>query len=172
MDIKTQEQVNTEQENVAEKIQLLEIYKLHAQLVSDISNRLTTTNRFYPALMSGLLAFFFAALQRFDVLFPSEIENRETLTGISIIAVGYLGSLLSLIWFFSIRNYYRMISKKHDVLLELEVKLEFHFFEKEWRGAKGTPYRQLSFFENAVPYGFSLVFLGLVLLGVIKTFSG
>ena len=60
--------------------QLLEIYKLHAQLASDISNRLTT-NRFYPTLMSGSLAIFFAALQRADVLFPQETDNPEQQDG-------------------------------------------------------------------------------------------
>ena len=140
MDINPQKQVDMEQKQVEEKNQLLEIYKLHAQLASDISNRLTTTNRFYPTLMSVLLAFFFAALQRADVIFPQGVENKEYLIGMSITTVGYFGVVLSLIWFISIRYYYRMISKKYKVLLELEAKLEFHFFEKEWEAIEGTLY--------------------------------
>lgn len=159
------------QEQVEEKNQLLEIYKLHAQLASDISNRLTTTNRFYPTLMSGLLAIFFAALQRADVLFPQETENKEYLIGFSIVAVGYFGAALSLIWFISIRYYYRMISKKHEVLLELEAKLEFPFFEKEWGDTENTPYSRLSRFETFIPYAFTLVFLTLAALGVFKMTS-
>ena len=168
MDINPQEQVNTEQEQVAEKNQLLEIYKLHAQLASDISNRLTTTNRFYPTLMSGLLAIFFAFLQRTDVLFPEGTPNKENLIGYSIIAVGYFGIILSLIWFISIRYYYQMISKKYDVLLELEAKLDFHFFQKEWGVPKNRLYRRLSLFEILIPYAFTLVFIVLALLGALK----
>ena len=111
MDINPQEQVDSEQEQVEEKNQLLEIYKLHAQLASDIGNRLTTTNRFYPTLMSGLLALFFAFLQRADVFFPQETDKKEYYIGVAIMAVGYFGVMLSLIWFISIRYYYRMISK-------------------------------------------------------------
>ena len=148
--------------------QLIEIYKLHAQLASDISNRLTTTNRFYPTLMSGLLAIFFAVLQRADVLFPQDTENKEYLIGFSIVAVGYFGAALSVIWFFSIRYYYRMISKKHEVLLELEAKLEFPFFEKEWGGTENTPYSRLSRFETFIPYAFTLVFFGLIGFGIRK----
>ena len=92
--------------------QLLEIYKLHAQLASDISTRLTTTNRFYPTLMSGLLAIFFALLRYPDIIFSEGTNNKDPIIGFSIIAVGYFGVMLSLMWFLSIRYYYRMISKK------------------------------------------------------------
>ena len=159
------------QEQVEEKNQLLEIYKLHAQLASDISNRLTTTNRFYPTLMSGLLAIFFAFLQRADVLFPEGTNNKESIIGYSIIAVGYFGFILSMIWFISIRYYYRMISKKYKVLLELEAKLEFPFFEKEWGDTENMSYSRLSRFETFIPYAFTLVFLTLAALGVYKMIS-
>lgn len=166
----TNQQIEQEQVEGKEN-QLLEIYKLHAQLASDVGNRLTTTNRFYPTLMSGLLAIFFAFLQRTDVLFPEETDNKESLIGYAIIAVGYFGAALSVIWFISIRYYYRMISKKYKVLLELEAKLEFPFFEKEWGDTKNIPYRQLSLFETFIPYAFSLVFLALVGLGMFKIIS-
>ena len=162
--------MNTNQQEQVEvkENQLLEIYKLHAQLASDLSNRLTTTNRFYPTLMSGLLAIFFAALQRADVLFPQETENKEYLIGISITAVGYFGATLSLIWFISIRYYYRIISKKYEVLLELETELEFPFFKIEWENTENTPYSRLSRFETLIPYAFALVFIALAVLGVLK----
>ena len=38
--------------------QLLEIYKLHAQLASSASNRRTATNRFYQLALSGVLLLF------------------------------------------------------------------------------------------------------------------
>ena len=43
--------------------QLLEIYKIQAQLTNSISNRRTTTNRFYQVLLSGLIIILTALLQ-------------------------------------------------------------------------------------------------------------
>ena len=37
---------------------LVEIYKLQAQLTNSVSNRRTTTNRFYIVVMSGLILIF------------------------------------------------------------------------------------------------------------------
>lgn len=75
------------EQSSATQEQLLEIYKLHAQLVSDSSNRRATINRFYPTLMSGLLVIFFTFLQRKGEIFSE--ESKELVVGLSIILVGY-----------------------------------------------------------------------------------
>ena len=71
----------------------------------------------------------------------------------------------------SIRYYYRMISKKYEVLLELEAKLEFPFLKKELGDTKNIPYRQLSLFETLIPYAFSLIFIAVAGLGIFKIIS-
>ena len=47
---------------------LIEIYKLQAQLANNISNRRTTTNRFYLLVMSGLTVIFSALLRNLEKL--------------------------------------------------------------------------------------------------------
>ena len=171
MDTNQQEELKTEQEQPnATQEQLLEIYKLHAQLVSDSSNRRATTNRFYPTLMSGLLVIFFTFLQRKGEIFPE--ESKELVVGVSILIVGYLGSIFSMIWFISIRGYLRAISRKYEVLKKLEGKFEFRFFRQEWKliskDRKNVTYTQLSIFELFVPYTFLLVFMLFIVVGVFK----
>ena len=155
------------EEEQAKKNELLEIYKLHAQLASDMANRLTTTNRFYLLLISGLFAFFFALLGGSDVLIPKGIDKKITI-GSAIAIVACLGAILSQIWRAYIKNYYRMLSEKYTVLflLELEAKFEFHFFENEWGKTEDIPYVQFSKFETAIPDYFTGIFLILVLVGL------
>lgn len=82
--------------------------------------------------MSGLIALFFGFLQRKDIIIPKEADEK-TIIAMSTFAVGYFGLLLSLIWFISIRYYYRVISRKYEVLKNLETNLDFHFFAEEWK---------------------------------------
>jgi len=151
--------------------QLLEIYKLHSQLVSDLTNRQSTINRFYPTLMSGLIALFFGFLQRKDMIIPKEVDEK-TVIAMSTLAVGYFGLLLSTIWFISIRYYYRVISRKYEVLKNLESNLDFHFFAEEWRllnrGKENILYRRFSFFELVMPYAFMMAFMALSGLGAFN----
>ena len=51
-----------------------------------------------------------------------------------------------------------MISEKYKVLLELEEKLEFPFFKKEWGKTKDMPYIQLSLLEISIPYALMTAF--------------
>lgn len=171
MDTKQQEQENTEQEqSEGRQNRLVEIYKLHAQLINDISNRQTATSRFYATLMSALLVIFFTFLQRQEDLFPADID-RKTIIGYSMLIMGYLGILLSLIWAFSIRFYNSMISYKYKVLKKLETKLEFQFFAHEWKNVdkriSGIPYQLLPKVEILIPYFFLFLFILTVVVSFI-----
>ena len=149
MSTNQQAQVDPEEEQ-AKKNQLLEIYKLHAQLASDMANRLTTINRFYPTLIIGLLTVFVAFLRYYDIHIFEGIDKNENL-GYAIGFIGCFGAMLSTIWHMSVKYYHQMLSEKYTVLLELEGDLEFHFFEKEWGKKKNIPYVQLSVFETWTP---------------------
>ena len=168
MSTNQQKQLELEREQLErEKDRLLEIYKLHAQLTGDLGNRLTTTNRFYPTIMSGLLAFSFAFLQRQDIFLPEGI-NVEFVVPLIMNIVGYLGGLLSLAWFISVRYHYRMITRKYEILMELEAELEFQFFTQEWGDTKDIPYRRFSQFETRIPYAFILIFFASFMFGTYK----
>ena len=100
MDTQQQEESETKKEpSESEKNRSIEIYKLHAQLASDLSNRLTATNRFYPTVMSGLIVIYFTFLQRKGAIFPDESMNA-LVVGISTITIGILGVLFSGVWLF------------------------------------------------------------------------
>ena len=132
MNANQQEQLETEQEqSKARQEQLLEIYKLHAQLASDITNLRATTYRFYPTLISGLLIIFLTILRYKDNILPGDFEG-DPLTAYSTLITGILGASLSLIWRYSVKTYDYMLSRKYAVLLGLESELEYQFFEKEW----------------------------------------
>ena len=111
--------------------QLLEIYKLHAQLANSASNRRNATHRFYQLVLSGILLFFFTLVQHKDKILPEELSNKlttETLTT----GLGCVGFVLSWIWFISIDTHLDAIFRKYEVLKELETKLDFQFITQEW----------------------------------------
>ena len=154
------------EEEQAKKNELLEIYKLHAQLASDMANRLTTTNRFYLTLIFGLLAFFGALLRASDVLIPEEIDKKMIFRNVTTIADIFV-VILSTIWAISIGDYCKMLSEKYKVLLKLEKKFEFRFFKNEWGQTEDIPYVQLSIFQIWVPVFFICAFFLLMLGNVI-----
>ena len=171
MDTNPQEEVAPEQEQVeGEKNQLLEIYKLHAQLAGDISNRQSTASRFYATLISAILVIFFSFLQHKDNLLPGDPSGNIAL-GYSMLIVGYLGALLSLIWAFSIRFYNTMNRHKYEVLKKLEAKLEYQFFAQEWKHTdkriQGIPYELISKTVIYIPYAFLLLFIILTVVGLL-----
>lgn len=148
--------------------QLLEIYKLHAQLANSASNRRTATNRFYQLVLSGVLLFFFTVGQQKDKVLPEELSNKltpETLTT----GLGCVGFVLSWIWFISIDTHLDAISRKYEVLKELEAKLDFPFITHEWKllgkNKKNSTYRKLAFREVFVPYFSCSAFFALLSIG-------
>ena len=171
-DTQQQEESETEKEpSEAEKNRSMEIYKLHAQLASELSNRLGATNRFYPAIMSGLIVIYFTFLQRKGVIFPDKSMNA-LVVGISTIVIGNLGAIFLMVWFFSIESYLERISRKYEILMKLEDKFDFQFFRQEWEllgeQKKREPYEQLSQFEFGLPFAFLVIFFVLTYGGFFK----
>lgn len=172
MDTQQHKELETEKKpSEAEKNRLIEIYNLHAQLASDLSNRLAAINRFYPTVMSGLIIIYFTFLQRKGEFFPDESINALVI-GISTIIMGYLGGIFSGIWCFSIESYLENISRKYEILKKLEDEFEFQFFRQEWEllgeKRKKVPYEQLSQFEFYLPSAFLVIFLLLTYGGFFK----
>ena len=174
MDTEQQEQLETRQErSEEEKNRLLETYKLHAQLASDISNRQNTTSRFYATLISALLVIFFTFLQNKDKLLLGDPEGKIAL-GYSLLIVGFLGILLSLIWVYSINHHVLMSIRKYAILMELESELDFQFLREEWTlGEERTDienadlvYTSFPKAEKKIPYAFLVLFGLLTLIGI------
>ena len=145
-----------------ERQELLEIYKLHARLADSVSRQRGTTNRFYLLLMSGLSVLFSALLQR---------ENVAPLGGL-MVGFGLLGTSLAAAWYIHIRSYRQLNTGKFKPLHELEDKLAYPFFKREWEllgeGEKPNKYWKLTVVETFVPTIFFVAFAALLLVGICK----
>ena len=143
-----------------EKQELLEIYKLHAGLADSVSRQRGTTNRFYLLLMSGIFVLFPA---------PLRFQNGVPLS-VLMIAFGLLGTLLAVAWYIHIRSYRQLNSGKFKPLHELEEKLAYPFFKREWEllgeGEKPNKYWRLTVVETFVPAIFFVVFAIVLAIGI------
>ena len=120
---------NKKSEFDSKQDRLIEIYKLQVQQANNISNRRTTTNRFYLLVMSALTVIFSALLQNREKL-PKDLVNIVSVEWI-IVSLGVLGITLSYIWCLSINTYLRVNSRKYKALNQLEDVLEYKFFKSE-----------------------------------------
>lgn len=147
---------------------LIEIYKLQAQLTNSVSNRRTTTNRFYIVIMSGLILIFSTFLQNTDKL-PAELLNIVSIEQL-IVVLGVLGLSLSWIWCISVNSYLRVNSRKYEALKKLEDELEYQFFKNEWEfladDEQENTYWQRSRIELTLPSLFFICFTVLMGFGL------
>lgn len=152
----------TEMENHSDKTEFLELYKLHAELADRVSQRREAANRLFVSLLTGICILLTAFL-RFD--------NG----GISVSTVATVGSCLgvalSLAWFIVILSHRQLSSGKFAALNELEDKLVYPFFRREWeilqKGESVKKYWKLTVVETALPWVFGILF---VLLGIASLF--
>ena len=142
------------------KQELLEIYKLHAELADSVSKQRAAMNRFYVLIFSGLAVLFSTFLQR---------KNGVPI-GWLMLGFGAFGMLLASAWFIVIRSYCQLNSGKFQVLLALEEKLPYSFFKNEWEvlgaGKDSKSYRKLTVVETYVPVIFGICFVVLLVIGI------
>ena len=103
--------------------ELLEIYKLHAELADRVSQRRAEANKLYVSLLAGIFILL-AAFQRYGT---GTIPDRVILLG-----AGIVGIFLSASWYIVIRSYRQLNSGKFKALDEVEEKLGYPFFKREW----------------------------------------
>ena len=137
--------------------ELLELYKLHAELADRVSQRREGANRLYVSLLVGLVVFV-AALLRFG----TDGVSADTV----LICTGVLGMLLSASWYIVIRSYRQLNTGKFLALQELESQLAYPFFTKEWelleQGKEWRRYWKLTVVETGLPLIFFALSCGLV----------
>ena len=142
----------TDESNQSE---LMEIYKLHAELADRVSQRREAANQRYSSILVGLGAFL-AALLKFG--------DGEFLA-LAMRLVSVLGVVISSSWFVVIRSYRQLNSGKFEALHELEEKLAYPFFKREWdllgQGRDVRRYLKLTVVEKVLPLAFLLLSLGL-----------
>ena len=143
--------------------ELLEIYKLHSELADRVSQRREGANRIYVSVLVGFVVFL-GALLRFGI---GEIPIKLVLC-----VLGGVGALLSVSWYVVIRSYRQLNSGKFRALHELEAKLAYPFFKREWEllseGKQIGRYWKLTIVEVSLPVIFFMLFGGLVVYSLIQ----
>ena len=143
--------------------ELLEIYKLHAELADRVSQRREGANRLFVSLLTGTLIFLVALLR----------YGAETMpVGAILTAVSIFGIFLSAAWYIIIRSYRQLNSGKFAALHELEEKLAYPFFKREWEllgmvereRPKTRRYWKLTVVETFLPIIFALLYLALIII--------
>ena len=139
--------------------ELLEIYKLHAELADRVSQRREGANRLFVSLLTGTLIFLVALLR----------YGAETMpVGAILTAISIFGIFLSAAWYIIIRSYRQLNSGKFAALHELEEKLAYPFFKREWElleeGKSRSRYWKLTVVETFLPVIFALLYLALIII--------
>lgn len=113
------------------KDQILEIYKLHAELADRVSQRLEGVNRLCLSLLSGLMILFAALLR---LVLVGEVARGDLPSPILFATTGLiscLGAMISLFWYRYANSCIRIKSAKLAALRELELKLDHQFCRRE-----------------------------------------
>ena len=141
----------------SQRSELLEIYRLHAELADRVSQRREGANRLYVSLLMTLVLFL-AALLRFT---PGSVPG----TAVVILAC-VTGAALSASWWLVIRSYCQLSTGKFKALHELEGHLAYAFYVREWelfgKGKDRARYWRLTKAETVLPWTFFLVFCGVM----------
>lgn len=136
----------------SDKTDLLEIYRLHAELADKVSQRREGANRLYVSLISGLILFATGLLQ-----FNATHDSMK----VALVSVSILGLLLSGSWYIVIRSYRQLNTGKFKALHELEGKLAYPFFQREWDllgEGRDHRYWKLTVVETFLPLIFGVLF--------------
>ena len=140
---------------------LLEIYKLHAELADRVSQRREGANRLHVSLLSAFLVFL-AALLRFG--------SGDVPTPVLLLFSGIIGMVISASWYVVIRSYRQLNTGKFAALHELEQKLDYPFFRREWalleRGRNRNRYWKLTVVETFLPSIFFLLFFSFLVISI------
>ena len=129
--------------------EFLELYKLHAELADRVSQRREGANRLYVSLLTGVLIFLAVFLRYGAGVIP---------VCLGMVVAGFFGILLSVSWFIVVRSYRQLNTGKFNALLDLEKKLSYPFFTREWEllgeGKNIGRYWKLTIVETFLPIGF------------------
>lgn len=148
------------------QVHLLEQYKLYVEMTDRISQRRDQSNRFYSAILTGLLAVISVVAKL------SDWQASDNLLSVVLIAVALAGLVVCSIWFINIRSYKQLNSGKFKVVHDIEDQLPFPCYKKEWeylRPQTGSKkYFQLTRIEQFIPIALSIPYLFLMIYAILN----
>lgn len=133
------------------KIKLvLEQYKTYVEMADRISARRVDTNKLYISLISALLAL---------VPFLLNQDIIRTFQMFALLLLSVVGISLCFIWIININSYKQLNSIKYKVIHEMEKKMPFPCYTREWELEKTQKYRRLWKIEQKIPLFLMLPYL-------------
>ena len=153
--------MNDDKDAVGGERELLEIYKLHVEMADRVSQRREGANRLFVTLLSAIVILV-AAVMRF---------GQGTMpTNLAVVVVAVTGFFLAAAWYVTIRSYRQLNSGKFAVIHEMEERLPFSFYKREWElleeGKNRGKYWKLTVVETSGPIIFAMFFIAIGILSV------
>ena len=145
----------------------LEIYKIHTEFADRVSQRREKANHLFIGSLTGILVFFTTFLR----LGTNTGFSFDTILAI-VAAIGVLGVFLTIAWYITIQSYRQLNTGKFNALHELEGKLAYPFFKREWEilgeGGHRSKYWKLTVVETFLPVIFFVFFLAVSIFSIIS----
>ena len=138
----------------------IELYKLYVGMSDNLGTKRNQSNTFFITLISGIFLGYSFILDK-NIL----SEHKYIIQFI----VGFLGTILCILWSINIYSYKTLSKAKFQVIHELEESLSFAPFTKEWQIIKKNykNYKALSLTETIVPIIFLLAFFAILVNSII-----
>ncbi|MDJ0580114.1 hypothetical protein [Crocosphaera sp.] len=143
---------------------LLEQYKLYVEMMDRVAARRGKANQFYLSLISALLGIltFFTDIEKI-------ISNYKILSLLFLL----FGLILCISWYLNIDSYKQLNYLKFKVIFEMEQKLPFPCYTREWEIEEhlSIKYRRLTKIEKYIPIFFAsiyIVLIGYSILSLLK----
>lgn len=141
---------------------LVDQYKLYVELTDRVSARRVDAGKFYTTLLTGLLAV---------VPFAVGEQTPPDIRRLIFFLLGLLGIVLCVLWIINIRSYKQLNALKFRVIHEMEERLPFPAYDREWeilREESGRySYLRLSRVEQFVPLLLMVPYIVLVIASFV-----
>lgn len=142
--------VSTSPDGSANSGQVLDLYKMAAEMADRVSARRSAANTYYLSLQTAGLAI---------LGFVTSLPSKPS--GGLLIAICFVGVATGLTWFLQLRSYRDLNRAKFNVINDLEKQLPVAVFSAEWEYLKQGPvskwrprYAELGTIERVVPWFF------------------
>lgn len=142
---------------------LLEQYKLYVQMADNASERRSKTNAYYVSVTAAILVL----AARFEWFAPA-----DRLQAAGLILIALVGMLVCLVWKANVTSFQQLSRAKFTVIHELERRLPFPCFEREWeelgQGSDRRRYLQLTRVEGALPLVLMIAYAALLVVAIAR----
>jgi hypothetical protein len=140
---------------------LMEQYKLYVEMADNASERRSKTNAYYVSVTAAILVL----AARFEWLAPA-----DNLQAVGLILIAVLGMLVCLVWRANVTSFQQLSRAKFQVIHELEKRLPFACYQKEWdllgQGTDRRKYFELTRIEKALPLALMIPYFVLLLIAI------